>query len=253
MRRIIVWLSPVLGLALTLALSTNASAQTSSTNTQVKSFEVVSVDGNKVVVKGAEGTRELTVPPDFKMTVDGRPVTVAELRPGMKGTATITTTTTTTPVTVTEIRNGEVYKVSGNSIVVRTENGLKMFTEGDAAKRGVKIMRDGAPIAFTELREGDRLTATIVTTQPPKVVTERQVAAALTGAATAAGAAVESAARATGAAASSAASAVTRAPEATVAAARTLPKTATMMPLVGLLGAGSLGLAFALSVGRRRR
>ena len=140
MRRIIVWIAPVLGLALVTVLGANVSAQSTATSTHARNFEVLSVDGNKVVVRGPEGTRELTVPADFKMTVDGRPVTVAELRPGMKGTATITTTTTTTPVTVTEVKNGEVYKVSGNSIIVRSESGLKMFSEGDAAKRGIRIM-----------------------------------------------------------------------------------------------------------------
>ena len=253
MRRIIVWLTPVLALSLATAFSVSASAQGSTaTTTQTKNFEIVSVDGNKVVVKGPEGARELTVPPDFQMTVDGRPVTVADLKPGMKGTATITTTTTSTPVTVTEVRNGEVFRVTGNSIIVRSENGLRMFSEADAARRNATILRDGRPVRFTDLRQGDRLTATIVTTKPPEVVTERQVAAAMTSAPEAAGAAVETAARATTRAATAAAGAATRAPEATVAAARTLPKTATFMPLVGLLGASSLGLAFVLSVGRRR-
>lgn len=257
MRRIIVWLTPVLALALTTTFGVSASAQSTATTTQTKNFEVVSVSGNKVVVKGAEGARELTVPPDFQMTVDGKPVTVADLKPGMKGTATITTTTTTTPVTVTEVKNGEVFRVTGNSIIVRSENGLRMFNEGDAARRGATILRDGQPIRFTDLRQGDRLTATIVTPQPPKVVTEREVAAAMKSAPAAAGAAVETAARATTRAATTAAgaatAAATRAPEATVAAARTLPKTATFMPLVGLLGAGSMGLAFVLGAVRRRR
>lgn len=251
MRRIIVWLSPVMGLALATMFSVSASAQQSTaTTTQAKNFEIISVAGNKVVVKGDAGHQELTVPPDFQLTVDGRPVTVADLKPGMKGTATITTTTTTTPVTVTEVRNGEVFRVTGNSIIVRSENGLRMFSEGDAARRNATILRDGRPVRFTDLRQGDRLTATIVTTKPPEVVTERQVAAAMASAPEAAGAAVETAARATTRAATTAAAAATPAPEATVA--RTLPKTATFMPLVGLLGASSLGLAFVLSVGRRR-
>jgi DNA mismatch repair ATPase MutS len=44
---------------------------------------------------------------------------------------TITTTTTVTPVSVTEIRNGEVFRKMGNSVVVKGPNGLQMFSEGD--------------------------------------------------------------------------------------------------------------------------
>ena len=108
----------------------SAQAPTTSTSTQTRQFEIVSVDGNKVVVSGAEGYREITVADDFRLTVDGRAVGVRELKPGMKGTATITTTTTSTPVTVTQVRDGVVMQKTGNSIVVRTADGIKMFSEG---------------------------------------------------------------------------------------------------------------------------
>src|SRR5688572_27288124 len=184
----------VLMAALGVCLSgvTGVSAQTSSTSQEVKTFEVVSVDGNKVVVRGAQGTQEITVPPDFRLTVDGKPVTVQELKPGMKGTARITTTTTVTPVTVTEVRNGEVVQRSGGSIIVRGDKGIQMFTEGDVEKRGVKIIRDGKPIAFSELNAGDRLSATIITEKPPRVMTQRQVDAALSSPASASSGAASS-------------------------------------------------------------
>src|SRR4030095_7713829 len=82
-------------------------AQTSSaTSTQTKDFEVIAVNGNTLVVRLPEGTRELTVPDSFRFTVDGQPKSVHELQPGMKGTATITTTTKSTPVTVTAANAG---------------------------------------------------------------------------------------------------------------------------------------------------
>ena len=70
-----------------------------------------------------EGTRELTVPDDFRFNVDGKMLSVQELRAGMAGTATITTKTTVTPVTVTEVKNGTVMQTSGTSIIVRTDDG----------------------------------------------------------------------------------------------------------------------------------
>ena len=71
-------------------------AQTSTT-TETKKFQVIAVDGNELVVRLPEGTRKLTVPPDFRFTVDGKSLSVQELKPGMAGTATITTKTTSVP------------------------------------------------------------------------------------------------------------------------------------------------------------
>ena len=245
------WLTAALAsCAITLAAS-STTAQTQSTQTEIKDFEVVSVDGNRVVVKGAEGSKEITVPAGFQFTVDGRQVSVNELRPGMRGSATITTTTTVTPVTVTEVKNGDVMQVTGSSIIVRTDQGIKSFSEGDVKKRGVKIVRDGQPLAFTDLRQGDKLTATIVTTHPPKVMTERQVQASLSSPAPAAPAAAPE--RAAAAPSPSPATPESTTASAASGAPRRLPKTASPLPFVGLLGAGLLAAAVTLTARRRSR
>src|SRR5687767_4208135 len=94
-------------------------SQTTTSATETKTFEVLAVDGNTLVVRLPEGTRELTVPADFRFTVNGQQVSVSELKVGSKGTATITTRTTVTPVTVTEVKNGTVVKTAGTTLLVR--------------------------------------------------------------------------------------------------------------------------------------
>jgi LPXTG-motif cell wall-anchored protein len=227
-------------------------AQTSGTTTQTKKFQVISVDGNHLVVKLPEGTRELTVPDDFRFNVDGKSLSVSELKPGMAGTATITTKTTVVPVTVTEVKNGTVMQNMGSSILVRTDQGMKMFSQGDMDKRGVKIMKDGKPVDISELRANDQLTATIVTSKPPRVLTEKQVEATLAkssggGGAPAAAAPPRSTAAAPAAAPAAAAPAATSGAE-----PRKLPKTASPLPLLGLVGLGSLIAGLGLTVRRRR-
>jgi LPXTG-motif cell wall-anchored protein len=164
----------------------------------------------------------------------------------MKGTATITTKTTVIPVTVTEVKNGEVVQASGSTLLVRTDQGFKQFTEGDVEKRGIKIVKDGAPAQFSDFHSGDRLTATIVTSHPPKVMTQQQVNATLAKAAPASGAAAgaPAASRSTsGAAPAPAAAGGTH--------AKKLPKTGSAWPMLALASILSIAMGLVLTVRRR--
>jgi LPXTG-motif cell wall-anchored protein len=226
-------------------------AQTTATS-ETKKFQVIAVDANRLVVRLPEGTRELTVPDDFRFNVDGKSLSVQELKAGMAGSATITTKTTVTPVTVTEVKNGTVMQNMGTSILVRTDTGMKMFSQADIDKRGIKIWRDGQVANITDFRANDRLSATIVTTKPPRVMTEKEVSATLASSGGAGTPAAAPVAAAPAPAAARAASAPVEAAATTGAAPRKLPKTASPLPLVALSGVASLLAALALGVRRRR-
>lgn len=239
----------VLAAAVVCATAGASQAQTTSTSTETKSFEVLTVEGHTLVVRLPEGTRELTVPDDFRFTVNGQQLAVTQLKPGMKGTAVVTTRTTVTPVTVTEVKNGTVAMQTGMSIIVRTDEGIKSFTQGDIDKRGVKIYRSGKPAQISDFREGDKLSATIITSKPPTVLTEKEVQATLATAGGSAGAARPASAANT--AAKPAASGGASAGASASGGARTLPKTASHRPLVGFGGGAFLLIGIVLAVRRR--
>jgi len=175
------WLSRgFAAVALGLAFACAGLAQTTSSTVDMKDFEVIAVNGNKLVVRDQAGAREITVPDDFRFTIDGKKMAVSELKPGMKGTALVTTTTTVTPVYATEVRDAEVLRASDMSMTVRGADGnTRRFTQGDLNKRNIDIFKDGKEIRIADLKKGDKLSAVIITAVAPAVLTEQEVQATL--------------------------------------------------------------------------
>ena len=242
----------VLTAAVVCVTAAGSLAQQQSTSSETKTFEVLAVNGNNLVVRLPEGAKELMVPDDFRFVVDGQSLSVRQLQVGMRGTATITTRTTVTPVTVTEVRNGVVLQAAAGTIVVRTGDEIKRFSQSDVDKRGVQIMRDGKPAQVSDFREGDRLSATIITSRPPQITTEREVQATLARAEPRPGAPTRAPAPPPAALAPPPALASPDlSPAPPVAASRTLPKTASSWPLVQFASILLLAVGLLLTGTRR--
>jgi LPXTG-motif cell wall-anchored protein len=168
------------GIAMFVALAVmflaGAAHAQSTTTTEKKSFEILSVRGNVLVIREASGTRELIVPPDFRFNVDGRNLAVGDLKAGMKGTATVTKTTISHPVYVTDVKDVTVVKTMGGSVIAQDANGdFRMYSQGDIDARGINVILEGKPVRFEDLQVGDRLTASIVTEGPPQKMSKTQV------------------------------------------------------------------------------
>jgi len=179
------WSAVLLALALGISIAGAPQAQTTSTTTDVRNFEIMAVDGNYLVIRNETGTYEYTVPDDFRFTIDGRKLSVNELKPGMKGTATVTTKTKISPVTVTEVKTGTVVSATSGSMYVRTPEGVKRFTQSQLNDRGIQMLKDGRVVQISNVQKGDQISATILTSAPPVVLTETEVQATLAQAGTA--------------------------------------------------------------------
>ena len=136
-----------------------AAAQT--TNYEIKQGTVVHVYGNHLVVKMSTGeTKDVEVPEGFMFTVDGQSVPLSALKPGTKLTSTVKTTTTPETVQTTEVRNAEVVKTWGNTVILRGEDGkLKQYNR---VPKDMVLTMDGKEMNPRDLTAGMRVTATIV-------------------------------------------------------------------------------------------
>jgi RNase P/RNase MRP subunit p29 len=163
------------------ALAVNAQVQTQTTvqkgpatqSVKVQRGEVVYVSGNDVVIKAEDGTvRNFPYIPDsVKVTVNGQQLSVHDLKPGM--TIERTTITTTTPTVITTIKKvtGTVWSVNPpTSAILTLEDGKnQQFRIPD----GTKFTIDGQPTDAFNLKPGMKVTATAVTEVPETVITQQ--------------------------------------------------------------------------------
>jgi len=152
-------------LALACCIAAIAVAQQQAT---VESGTVVAVSGNNIVVKMDSGeVRNFTAPPGATATVDGKTITVADLKPGMKLTRTTITTTTQRTVKSMRTVQGTVWQVNAPHVIWTDANGKNKQVK---VPDGTKFTIDGEQKTVFDLKKGMKFTATIVTEAPETVV-----------------------------------------------------------------------------------
>jgi hypothetical protein len=235
-------------LALTLSMSaqvqtkTNTNSGKASVETKVESGEVVTVSGNDLVVKMADGTiRHFpNVPESARATVDGQQLGIHDLKPGMKLQRTITTTTTPKTITTVQSVTGKVWHVSPpNSVILTLEDGKNQKFK---IPKNQKFNVDGQMVDAWGLKKGMKIAATKVVEVPVTEVAQNRT---VTGEmppppppppADVPVLVVEEAAAPV---------------EVAQAAPAELPKTASSLPLIGLLGLLSLASSLGLRAARK--
>jgi hypothetical protein len=141
---------------------------------KVERGEVVYVSGNTLIVKMEDGTiRDFpNVPESARVTVDGQQLGIHDLKPGMKLERTITTTTTPRVVTTVKTVTGTVWHVSPpNSVILTLEDGTnQQFT----IPKNQKFNVNGQMVDAFGLRKGMQISATKIVEVPESVVTQQR-------------------------------------------------------------------------------
>jgi len=183
------------------------------------------------------------VPESARVTVDGKELGIHDLKPGMKLQRTITTTTTPKVVTTTQTVTGKVWHVNPpNSVILTMANGENQQFK---IPNGQKFTVDGKQTDAWGLKKGMTVSATKVVEVPETVVTQQRALSGTMPPPPAAPAADQPILIVMAAPAA--------APAAPAQEAKAeLPKTGSILPLVGLLGLLSLASSFGLKVLRAK-
>ena len=227
-------------------VKTNSSTSSgqATTQTQVERGEVVSVNGNDLVVKMEDGSlRHFTnVPESARVTVDGQELGIHDLKPGMKLQKTITTTSTPKTITTVQTVTGKVWHVTPpTSVILTLEDGTNQQFK---IPKGQKFTVNGQQTDAFGLKKGMVVSATKVVETPETVVTQQRAVSGSMPPPPPAPPADAPILVAT--------AAPTPAPAAEPAAAPAeLPKTGSFLPLIGLLGSFSLLLSMGLAAIRK--
>ena len=238
---------------LNFAVLTFAQVQTQTTTTTgtptrevtIESGEVVAVDGSDLFVKMSDGNLRHfpNIPASAKVDVDGKELGISQLQPGMKLQRSTVRTTTPQVVTTVQTVSGKVWHVNPPASVILTmENGENQMFK---IPKGQKFMIDGGETDAWGLKKGMKVSATKIVETPLTTVSQHQQVSGTM----AAGEPVLIAKGSPTPAPTQSTTTATVPAEAgtTNTASAELPKTATRLPLVGIMGLfliiTSLGMA----------
>jgi len=227
---------------------TQTSHGASSKTSTVESATVVAVSGNDLVVKMSDGSLRHfpNVSESTKVDVDGQQLGIHDLKPGMTLHRTITTTTTPKVITTTQTVTGKVWYVQPpSSVILSLEDGTQ---QKFAIPKGQKFNVNGQMTDAWGLKKGMTVSATKVVEEPVTVVEhQRQLTGTMPPPPPPPAADVPILIVVAQPVQAAPAPAPTQTAEAKPAA---LPKTATQLPLIGLLGALSLLSGVGLRIKR---
>jgi hypothetical protein len=169
-------------LCIVLAVSAGAQVQTKTTTktgqssevVRVARGEVISVQGNDLIVKMEDGSiRHFeNIPESARITVDGKELGIHDLKPGMLLQRTITTTTTPKLVTTVQTVKGKVWFVNPPlSVILTLEDGTNQSFK---IPKDQKFNVDGQIVDAFGLKKGMLVTATKIVEVPTSVTTQQK-------------------------------------------------------------------------------
>jgi hypothetical protein len=138
---------------------------TASIKTEQLQGTVEYVEGNTLLVRMTDGAiREFNVPESRKFIIDGREVTVHDLKPGTKLSAAVTTTVTPVTERTTTVGTGTVWWVGGKTVILKLPNGEnKEYTVEDHYKFNIEGNKDATVF---DLRKGMKVSAEKIVEEP---------------------------------------------------------------------------------------
>jgi hypothetical protein len=208
---------------------------------QYNHSKVVLVEGNHLVTKTADGKLEAVfVPDDFQFHMGDQALSVHELKPGMTITETVTTTTKPELLTTVEVTGGTIWHVAGDRVTIKDANN-KLHTYVIPPWSKVQIY--GERLSVYNLKAGMAINTTIFTEKPITI-------AEVTSKTTVTPAPEPPKKAEPEPAVEQPAQEAAPPPEPQPAPAQ-LPKTASPIPLIGLLGLLSLAASFGFRVARK--
>jgi len=139
---------------------------------QVQRGEIVYVNGNSVVVKMEDGALKHfdNIPDSLTVMVDGKQLNVHQLKAGMKVERQTITSSTPKVITTVETVSGRVFHVQApNSVILTLENGQNQSFK---IPNGQKFTVDGQETDAFGLKKGMMVSAQRVTEVPETVVAQ---------------------------------------------------------------------------------